>query len=640
MAPRAGKILRGGKRHPALRRVEPHRRPADADDRGNGDEKENIVLDGNEEDSSNKQKLNDGQSSDNDNNDDAAGDDNQDDGDSISPDSFGNEQDPANTSGNDYEEEPEDDNNTKGDDNTENSDGRDITNPSSNDNNDNEEQEQHEDNKEGTSQEQTTQEDATTAEDTTKQSSQDSTTVEPTTKEESTTVEQSQTVESSTTETTTTKESTKESTIETTINNIDTTTTTKQNISTDSETTTDNNIAPEEATESEATAQHNEEEATSSETEKVNIEDIATESEAKEKVATNAEAEKLLDVISTESEMNLVKSTESNVIIKTITRYIKATKSEIATKSQWKVKSLLSDSTQESGAIVLNNDTINNLDKYMADTVKVLLVDQYGNEKVIRVKADWEFDIVDLKVGTSVDSYNKKVEERKNETIPTMKVADVNIDNATDDKKQDGEKATIEVKIDDETVNNDTNTFASQKTTTKEVVMEYVGEVVDTNIDINDVDSTSINTANTKATTSETLEDQAKTELMAISDTDMVVSKVVYEYVDVVVEGDIETANENDLKPEKMIVGNADNKSNTKNMPHAIYPRLNTTKLLENITKVLALEEKKEEAKADKPVYLSSEVSDEKIVKMMRACKAAPLHKAAMLHKMKILMKL
>ena len=38
---------------------------ADADDRGNGDEKENIVLDGNEEDSSNKQKLNDGQSSDN-----------------------------------------------------------------------------------------------------------------------------------------------------------------------------------------------------------------------------------------------------------------------------------------------------------------------------------------------------------------------------------------------------------------------------------------------------------------------------------------------------------------------------------------------------------------------------------------------
>ena len=568
------------------------------DNGGNGgEEKENIVLDG--EDSGNKQNLDAGNTDSSDNSvgktDDASEGDkenqnnnkeNEGDGE-ISPDNFGDD---SNKSKNDYADEPEEDATDKTQSDT------DSTKPSS------------EEPEEGTSEEEGT----TTAEETTKESTtaEETTTVEKTT-EESTTVEQSSTEESTTLETTTTIEQTSETTTTetTTNNNIDQTT--KGNTSTESE-TTNTDVAPEEATESETTKTETEKEATESEADKITT--TATDSEA--------EQNNLSDLISTESEMKLVKSTESNVIIKTITRYVKATKSEVATKSQWKVKSLLSDLTQESGAIMLKSTKKEDLEKYMAPTVKVLLVDQYGNEKVVRVKADWDFDVVDLQIEQSVKQYNEKLEARKkeeeNSDNTAISISDVNIENATDDKKLDGERVTIKTEEKSSSENVGANVYGAQEeNTTKEVVMEYVGEVVDTNIDINEANNDK-KAKDTIASSSKADKDiDVKAEVVSANennDNDMIVSKVVYEYVDVVVEGDTELANENDLKPEKMIVGNADNKTNTKDMPHAIYPRLNKEKLLENISKVMALEERKEAETDKKPVYLSTEVTDEKIV--------------------------
>lgn len=565
------------------------------DDGENGEEeKENIVLDG--EDTSNNQKID---AKDNDSsNDDASDKDNEnqndyneDEGDeeNISPDNFGDGSDKSN---NDYADEPEEDATDKTTSNT------DSIEPSSEE-----------------PQEDTSDEESTKAEETT---TAEQTTTEEQTTEEQTTAEQSETTESSTLETTTIIEQTQATTETTTINNIDTTTK-----ATDSEIIKD--IVPEEATESETTKQNIETNATDSEAEEINTN--ATDSEI-EKIninATESDADKTLsDLISTESEMKLSKSTYSNVIIKTITRYIKSTKSEIATKSQWKVKTLLNDTTQESGAIVLSSTQKEDLEKYMADTVKVLLVDQYGNEKVVRVKADWEFDIVDLEIEQSVKQYNEQLEERnkeENSINNAISIGNVNIDNATDDKKLDGATKTIEIDNNEGYISDSTS---RDTTTKKEVVMEYVGEIVDTNVDdtkVNNNQETNDKKTNDKETivssSKSNIDAEVKTELISVNennDNDMVVSKVVYEYVDVVVEGDVELANENDLKPEKMIVGNADNKINTKNMPHAIYPRLNKAKLLENISKVIALEEKKEANTTKEPEYLSTEVTDEKTV--------------------------
>ena len=163
---------------------------------------------------------------------------------------------------------------------------------------------------------------------------------------------------------------------------------------------------------------------TASESEVENEEDaiISTDSEI-ENIATDSEIDELLDEIvdlkSTMSQIEFVDATMSeatdsealNEVV--IIKYVIASESLVATNSVWRVKDFLY--TKDTGAVSDAPSIETVKEKYLPTTIKILLEDNLGNEKVVRVNANWNVEIVNHSAGETFD----KIEEQKTvEHIP------------------------------------------------------------------------------------------------------------------------------------------------------------------------------------------------------------------------------
>ena len=167
----------------------------------------------------------------------------------------------------------------------------------------------------------------------------------------------------------TTKESTTETTVETTVEESttkvvvpaenETTTTAKEEIE-----TTKNNI---EENETETTEKSQETETTTSNND---IEDVKNETkiEFKESTASDAEDE-----------------------VKVIKKYVYATRS-IPEDSVWTLKEILTDDTTGSLKKLPQSNELK--EKYLAKEVKVLVENQYGDQKVVTVPAKWDVNVL------------------------------------------------------------------------------------------------------------------------------------------------------------------------------------------------------------------------------------------------------
>lgn len=116
---------------------------------------------------------------------------------------------------------------------------------------------------------------------------------------------------------------------------------------------------------------------------------------------------------STEKVTEATESEPSNIEkeVKVVKRYIKATNNDAdvfndGRKHNFKVKEILLDSQDGSIDRAMSFEEIE--EKYLAKTIKVLLVDQYGNEKILRVDAKWNHEYYDLS-----DEHHMEVKEEK-----------------------------------------------------------------------------------------------------------------------------------------------------------------------------------------------------------------------------------
>ena len=228
------------------------------------------------------------------------------------------------------------------------------------------------------------------------------TTVAPITEESTTIVEEESSVESTT-------ETSVESTTET---SVDTTTTTAV------ETTTTEVVEEETASDSEAkkiTEEEEETSATTSEAEKVSDAEEATTSEVEKIEVVEATQSEIVDLKSTKSEITFVKevattsvATKSDAIastsVITVTKYILATRSLIATTSIWKVKKFLINDELTGSFLgqVPSEEEMN--EKYLPKTVRVLIEDQLGNQRVVAINAKWDRIRVNQQSGARVKS--------------------------------------------------------------------------------------------------------------------------------------------------------------------------------------------------------------------------------------------
>ena len=192
---------------------------------------------------------------------------------------------------------------------------------------------------EGSGEEPTSEEPSTTTEEPTTTVEEPTTTIAPTSTEEATTKEE---------ETTTTVAPT----------------TTKEEQSTTSNKATKSDIVEEEmdnkeATESDATETVDDTEKPATESETTNADDTATESETtkKEEISTISDADK-------------------NIIIATYT------------VSKWKIKKVLLPKDSESYGAA--GESILDFGKRLATCSNVLIVDQYGNERIVNVPINWK----------------------------------------------------------------------------------------------------------------------------------------------------------------------------------------------------------------------------------------------------------
>ncbi|MBQ2204689.1 MAG: hypothetical protein II411_02190, partial [Lachnospiraceae bacterium] len=215
-----------------------------------------------------------------------------------------------------------------------------------------------------------------------------------TTEEESTEVTETTETEESTEETTESTETTETAVVEETTETAET-----------EESTT-------ETTETKETEETEEtEETIATESEMIEIEDaeekVASASEIEEEIVVSTESEildKIVDVKSTASEIEFVDevATASNAsasVIK-VTKYV-VTKTAAATTSIWSVKEYLVDRRNGSFEKVPTDEEMQ--EKYLPKTIKILLEDQIGNQKVVEVNAKWDPLFVDLQFGHKFD---------------------------------------------------------------------------------------------------------------------------------------------------------------------------------------------------------------------------------------------
>lgn len=101
------------------------------------------------------------------------------------------------------------------------------------------------------------------------------------------------------------------------------------------------------------------------------------------------ELDKVDDIKNAKTDIEFVESTESNADkeIVVIKKYIYATRS-IPEDSVWTFKEILATDQQGSFINIPDGDVVR--EKYLVKNVKVLLVNQYGDEKVVTVPAKWD----------------------------------------------------------------------------------------------------------------------------------------------------------------------------------------------------------------------------------------------------------
>ncbi len=143
-----------------------------------------------------------------------------------------------------------------------------------------------------------------------------------------------------------------------------------------------------------------------------NEETLETKEEGKETV----EEEKETSKEETEKEVEEVKdATESEIVYKVVKRYIRATDSLVDDfmEHDFKIKKILLESKDASLSKNMAPEEIDK--KYIKRAVKVLVEDQYGNEQVIRVKANWDYNFYVLG-----DEKSEKLKKENDEKLKQL----------------------------------------------------------------------------------------------------------------------------------------------------------------------------------------------------------------------------
>ena len=175
-----------------------------------------------------------------------------------------------------------------------------------------------------------------------------------------------------------------ESTIEETTT-VESTTVESTTEETTTEETTSEEASTEQTTETTTTEVVNEEE---NKKEKVDVPEESTESQV---TINNDELNNVDDIKNNKSNINFVDATDSETSkeVVVVKKYIYATRS-IPEDSVWTLKEILANDASASFKTIPNTETIK--EKYLAKNIKVLLVNQYGDEKVVEVPATWNVE--------------------------------------------------------------------------------------------------------------------------------------------------------------------------------------------------------------------------------------------------------
>ena len=177
--------------------------------------------------------------------------------------------------------------------------------------------------------------------------------------------------------------------------------------------------------------------------------------------------------IATESETEIVKEEqEENKTNKETEnktkKYVRATENDAdvfndGRKHEFRIKQILLDSKDGSIDRAVSCEELD--DKFLAKSIKILLVDQFGNEKLVRVNAKWNHDFYDLSdehhVAVKAEKEQQREEEKKKEKELVLDDAEyekIKESKAEVDEESDKESHIEEESSIDETVAGFTNT--------------------------------------------------------------------------------------------------------------------------------------------------------------------------------------
>ena len=398
----------------------------------------------------------------------------------------------------------------------------------------------------------------------------------------------------STTETSKTTEESKETSetsesSETSETKVEETTTTVAPEEGETTTAAKETTTTEEKDESESQTTEKSEESQNDETTKASVDDI--------------------DDVKNKTVIEFVEASESDAEeVEVIKKYIYATRS-IPEDSVWTLKEILANETTGSFRKLPRNEEI--AEKYLAKTVKVLVENQYGDQKVVTVPAKWDIEVLSKVYRPegfipNANDYRASADGKLYEIGEDGKEKEIKIEeetkDATDKEEDNKVENTDDTKVEEtkDTANDVETTEATkdkkEETTEKEVVEPTVKE------EINDSDNIEPTIAGFTGTDKEngdknkeegkeTTEDKEITTEGESGDDDHDASvggkKVVYEYETVNGDEPI-TPSEEELKKGVAIVGNANNKVvNSKNAKEEAVAELNLGSLAKSLAELL-----------------------------------------------------